>query len=168
MWQQNDSPHVSVLLEESVSKLITNRNGIYIDGTLGYGGHAQSILEKLGSKGLLIGMELNPESLSFTKNRLSHFKGRFSPNLINYKNFTKVLLKHNISKINGFFLDLGLSSPIVDHAKFGFSYKIEGPLNMLFSQSNQNNAKDFLNSSKEPEIYKVLKVYGEEPNSKKI
>ena len=86
MQKYGQSPHTSVLLEESVSNLITQRTGGKIDGTLGYGGHAESILERLGSKGLLIGLELNPEALSFAQYHLAPYSDRFS-GFSKYKRF---------------------------------------------------------------------------------
>ena len=168
MPETGNSPHVPVLLEESVHNLITNRNGVYIDGTLGYGGHAESILERLGSKGLLIGLELNPEALSFAQNRLAPFKDRMSLHLSNFRNFSKVLFDLNIRCIHGILLDLGLSSAVIDQAEYGFSYKNDGPLNMLFGQQNGQTAKEFLNSVSESDIFSLLKKFGEEPNAKKI
>ncbi len=168
MQQNGQSPHIPVLLEESVSNLINNRNGVYIDGTLGYGGHAETILERLGSKGLLIGLELNPKALSFAQNRLAPHQDRFSLHLSNFQQFSKPLFNLNIRKIHGILLDLGLSSPSIDESENGFSYKNEGPLNMLFGQKNGITAKEFLNSNNESDISLIIRKFGEEKNSKKI
>ena len=82
-------PHIPVLLEETVSKLITDQSGVYIDGTLGYGGHSEAILKKLNSSGMLLGFDLNPDAISYSENRLSLKSNNYSLNLLNFKSFSK-------------------------------------------------------------------------------
>ena len=86
-----EAPHVPVLLKESVSSLITDLNGIYIDGTLGYAGHSTSILQRLEPEGMLIGLDLNPNAISFAENRLSTISTNYSLHLSNFKSFSKVI-----------------------------------------------------------------------------
>ena len=161
-------PHIPVLLEETVSKLITDQSGVYIDGTLGYGGHSEAILKKLNSSGMLLGFDLNPDAISYSENRLSLKSNNYSLNLLNFKSFSKVLYEKNIRNIQGFLLDLGLSSALIDDHKYGFSYKNDGPLDMQFNRLGKFTAKKYLNHVNENELISILRKFGEEPNAKKI
>lgn len=163
-----EAPHIPVLLKESVSSLITDLNGIYIDGTLGYAGHSTSILQRLEPEGMLIGLDLNPNAISFAENRLSTISTNYGLHLSNFKSFSKVLFDRKIRKIQGFFLDLGLSSALIDEPEYGFSYRNNGPLDMQFDRNGSFSAKDYLQNVSVDNLIFTLRKYGEEPNARKI
>ena len=163
-----NSPHIPVLLEETISQLVINPSGIYVDGTLGYGGHSAEILRRLDSSGMLIGLDLNPNAISFSNSRLSAISNNYLLKLSNFKSFSKILFEKNIRNIHGFFLDLGLSSPLIDNPEYGFSFQNNGPLDMQFDRNGKNSAEKYLNQVEEIELVKIIKLFGEEPNARKI
>ena len=163
-----NAPHIPVLLEETVSQLITSADGIYIDGTLGFGGHSEAILRRLGPAGMLIGLDLNPKAISFAENRLSTISNNYALHLSNFKSFSKILYNGNIRTIQGFLLDLGLSSALIDESDYGFSFRNDGPLDMQFDRNGKNTAEKYLNKVIEADLIKVLRKFGEEPNARKI
>tara|TARA_S200000501_G_scaffold366785_1_gene402172 strand:- start:4023 stop:4952 length:930 start_codon:yes stop_codon:yes gene_type:complete len=163
-----ESPHIPVLLKETVSQLITDPKGVYIDGTLGFGGHSEAILQRLEPTGMLIGLDLNPNAISFANSRLSTISDNYVLHLINFKSFSKILFQNNIRNIQGFLLDLGLSSALIDQPDYGFSYRNNGPLDMQFDRNGNNSAEKYLNQVSEVELIRIIKLYGEEPNAKKI
>ena len=163
-----NTPHIPVLLEETISYLITDTSGVYVDGTLGYGGHSEAILRRLEPTGMLIGLDLNPNAISYSENRLSAISTNFVLHLSNFKSFTKILFEKKIRKIQGILLDLGLSSALIDEPEYGFSYRNNGPLDMKFDRKGDFSAKDYLNNVSESDLFITLKKFGEEPNARKI
>ena len=163
-----DAPHIPVLLEETVSRLITDPTGLYIDGTLGFGGHSEAILQRLEPIGMLMGLDLNPKAISFSENRLSSISNNYTLHLSNFKSFSEILYNKNIRKIQGFLLDLGLSSALIDEPEYGFSYRNNGPLDMQFDRNGSNTAEKYLNNVSESELLMTLRKFGEEPNARKI
>jgi len=164
---ETTSPHIPVMLKEVVSNLVSNTSGIYLDGTIGFAGHSHEILNQLTSAGQLIGLDSDKEALEFSQKRLSHFNN-FTLFHSNFTNFDIVLENENISKIDGMLFDLGVSSYDIDTAKRGFSFRNNGPLDMRMDQSQGITAKEFIDSSDEIEIGKVIRDYGEERFYKKI
>ena len=156
------------MLKESIEYLITDKQRIYVDGTLGLGGHSEKILEMLEGKGKLIGIDQDEENLNFAKDRLKKFGKKFIPVHDNFSNLKALLQKIKIKKVNGVLLDLGISSPHVDTADRGFSFLREGPLDMRFDTSKNFTAADLLNRYSQKEIFEILKNYGEEPKAWKI
>ena len=161
--------HQSVLLNETVDNVIINKNGIYVDGTIGFGGHAEAILSKLNNKGKLIGIDLDPYALEYTKNNLSKFpKKSYSLYKGNFSEFPKIIHKIGISKVDGLVVDLGISSYQIDSKHRGFSYRYDSKLDMRFDSSKGISAKEFLNNTNQLNLAKIIKELGEEKQYKKI
>lgn len=151
--------------------LVTALDGIYLDGTVGFGGHSGEILEKLKSPGKLIGLDADPDALQSADQYLSSFKTQtklFSLHHINFRYFPQILDKLEITKVNGILLDLGISSYQIDNAEKGFSFRAEGPLDMRLNPNSELNAKDYLYSVNENELGQIIRDYGEERYYKKI
>lgn len=155
------SSHVSVLLNEAIDMLDVKPNGIYIDGTLGRGGHSKKILEKLDN-GKLYCFDLDNEAIKQSKENLKDYS-----NVIyihdNYMNMNKY-----VDHVDGILLDLGVSSPQFDEGDRGFSYRYDGPLDMRMNKDSKLTAKDVVNSYSKEELETVLKDYGEEKYYKSI
>jgi len=157
------------MLDEVIDKLIINKEGIYIDCTVGFGGHSIEILNNISKKGFLIGTDLDPYALNKAKEKLLKMKkNNFSLYNASYKEIPDILSKLGIKKVDGFLFDLGISSYQVDSEHRGFSYLNEGPLDMRFNPNDNQTAKDFLNDISEFELAKLIKVYAEIGKSKKI
>lgn len=161
-------PHVPVLLEETISNLVTDPDGIYLDGTVGYGGHAEAILSHLSSKGKLIAMDLDPYALDATQQRLSDSNKSFSLHQGNFREFPLLLQSLGIDKLTGALFDIGFSSSQIDSGHRGFSFQAEAPLDMRFNPTAGITARDFLNKSAEKELSAVINEYGEERYYRKI
>ncbi|WP_343128327.1 16S rRNA (cytosine(1402)-N(4))-methyltransferase RsmH [Buchnera aphidicola (Takecallis taiwana)] len=158
--------HTTVLLNEAIQSLKVKKNGIYLDGTFGAGGHSKKILEKLGTTGKLYAIDQDPYAVTIAKkicdDRFYIIPGNFS--------HVDILLKkhHLYKKIDGIILDLGMSSMQLISAKRGFSFNINGPLDMRMNPNNGISAHEWINTSHEKHIYYVLKSFGEERFAKKI
>ena len=161
--------HQSVLLKEVVDNIIMNKSGIYIDGTVGFGGHAKAILSKLNNKGKLIGIDLDPYALEYTKNSLSKFpKKSYSLYKGNFSEFPSIINQIGIAKVDGLVVDLGISSYQIDSGHRGFSYMHNGSLDMRFSSDNKISAKTLLNNINEQKLADIIKSLGEEKQYNKI
>ena len=162
-----DGYHTPVLFEESLNFLITDRDGLYIDGTLGGGGHSAGILERLGKWGHLKAYDKDPEAVERCNERFAEELGRSSSRLeIRQEGFEKACSIRGNDKddnrINGILLDLGVSSRQLDSETRGISYRIDTNLDMRFSGSGKS-ARDLLHESKEEELVHIFKAFGEEP-----
>ncbi len=161
------SYHLPVLLPDVIKFLVTDPGGIYLDGTLGGGGHAEEILKSLDKKGLYIGVDQDPEAIRFAESRLKKY-----PNIrIQQCNFTKfgnVLDTLDLKEIDGIFLDLGVSSHQIDAAERGFSYMQDAPLDMRMDQGSQQTAGYLLNNLEEKELSDIFYSFGEERKSRQI
>jgi len=154
--------HKTVFLEESIKALdITGvrANGVYIDGTFGRGGHSRKILEKLGENGRLIAFDKDPEAIP-TTDLLADSRFEIVHN--SFSNISQVLQERNIQTIDGILLDLGISSPQVDDARRGFSFRANGPLDMRMDTTQGISAAEWLAIEDEKIIAKVIADYGEE------
>ena len=159
--------HNPVMLMESIENLQVKKNGIYIDGTLGLGGHSKEILKNIES-GLLIGIDRDYESVMIAKNRLSSFEN-FQLYHDNYKNFHAILASLGIEKVDGILLDLGLSSYQLEDNGRGFSHKFESELDMRFDKSNDGmKAEDLIEKYSVEQLKDIFKQFGEERYSYKI
>ncbi|USS94277.1 16S rRNA (cytosine(1402)-N(4))-methyltransferase RsmH [Buchnera aphidicola] len=158
--------HIPVLLKKSIKALKIQKNGIYIDGTFGAGGHSKFILKKINDYGKLYSIDRDPESIKIAKKikdkRFTIIHGLFS-NIYKYCKKYKI-----IKKVNGIILDLGMSSMQLNNNKRGFSFKKNGPLDMRMNQKNGIPVSEWLLHVKEKEIAKILKKYGEEKYYKRI
>ena len=160
--------HKSVLLMETVDSLNVKPDGIYVDGTLGGGGHAYEVSRRLGEKGRLIGIDQDADAIAAATERLLPFKDKVTIVRSNYKNIREVLFNLGIEKVDGIYLDLGVSSYQLDTADRGFSYREDAPLDMRMDQRNDKTAADIVNGYSEMELYHIIRDYGEERFAKNI
>jgi len=154
--------HVPVMLGEVIEYLQPKPGGVFIDGTLGMGGHAKAILTKLGSRGQLIGFDKDAKALAAAQENLKDFTEQCHFIHSDYRYMNQVCQDLNISNVDGILLDVGVSSFQMDDVQRGFSIKEDGPLDMRMDQDNPITAYDLINSLSEKEISSILKNYGEE------
>lgn len=163
-----DGQHKAVLLTEAVSGLITDTDGIYIDGTFGRGGHASLILSQLSNTGSLIAVDKDPEACEIARENFSR-DVRFEIIQTSFANIRELVEQKKYSgKVAGVLLDLGVSSPQIDNPARGFSFLRDGPLDMRMNPEYGVSAAEWLSTAKENDIARVLKDYGEERYSKRI
>ena len=160
--------HVSVLLKQVIEGLDIKPDGIYVDGTLGGGGHSLEICKRINENGKLIGIDQDEEAIKAATDRLSLYKNNIYIHKNNYKEIREVLSLHNIEKVDGILLDLGVSSYQLDKDERGFSYNVDAPLDMRMDRHNSKTAKDIVNKYQENQLFKVIKYYGEERYAKNI
>ncbi len=153
--------HVSILLKECMEGLDIKPDGIYVDGTLGGGGHTFKLIQFL-SGGKVIGIDQDQDALEAATNRLAIFGEKFIPVHSNFSNIIEVLKELDINKIDGFLLDLGVSSYQLDEAERGFSYMNDGQLDMRMNQEDEFSAYDVVNTYSEDELTRIIREYGEE------
>ncbi len=159
--------HVSVLLNEAVDGLNIKENGIYVDGTLGGGGHSSEIVKHIAG-GRLIGIDQDTDAIKAASKRLEEYKDRFTAVHSNFYNVRGVLDELGIDKADGFLLDLGVSSYQLDEAERGFSYMNDAPLDMRMNRDNEYSAWDVVNKKSEKELNDIIFKYGEEKWAKRI
>lgn len=159
--------HISVLLEESVKALDIKEDGVYVDGTLGGGGHSYRILSQC-PKTALIGIDRDPEAIEAAKKRLNEFSGRVTFVNRNFSEIKDILNELGIEFINGAVLDLGVSSYQLDNAGRGFSYMNNAPLDMRMNRSDDLSAYDVINRYSLDELTRIFFEYGEEKWSRRI
>ncbi len=153
--------HESVLLEESIQGLNIKPDGIYIDGTLGGAGHSLEIAKRLES-GLLIGIDQDEEALAKAREVLADYEDRVKLFHLNYSQFNEALRQLNIEKIDGLFLDIGVSSYQFNNEDRGFSYNKDSELDMRMDTSRDFTAMDVVNTYSAEELTKIFLEYGEE------
>ena len=163
-----DTNHIPVMLNEVVSGLNIKPNGIYIDGTLGKGGHTKSILKQLSNEGLIIGIDRDIEAINFCINFFENKKSSLSIHHDSYHNFNHILDKIKINKVDGIFLDLGLSSIQLNSSTRGFSYNTDSVLDMRFDKNQKIKASHILNNLDIHELSQVLYKYSEDRRSRLI
>ena len=154
--------HKSVLLDETIESLNIKPNGIYVDGTLGGGGHSYEIAKRLTDGGRLIGIDQDEDAIRAAKERLSEFADRVTIVRDNYCNMPKVLDELGISKVDGILLDIGVSSYQLDEAEQ------DAPLDMRMDQRQEMTAKDIVNGYSEEDLYRIIRDYGEDKFAKNI
>lgn len=161
--------HVSILLQESVDFLITDKNGIYVDCTMGGAGHSRGFASQLEAGGLLLGIDQDADAIAAASERLlGKFECQTAVAQSNFKDFAKVLDERGIEKIDGIFFDLGVSSYQLDTPERGFSYMHDGPLDMRMNKQARLDAEYVVNHYKEEELADIIYKYGEERWSKRI
>lgn len=162
-----DFEHISVLADEVIENLNIKPNGIYVDLTLGKGGHSKRILERLSDEGQLIALDQDKSAIAAAKENLKDFS-----NVIylktNFENIDKVLAELGIDKIDGALMDIGVSSHQIDTAERGFSYMHDGPLDMRMDDTNELTAEFIVNEYSQDELVRIFSDYGEERFSKTI
>lgn len=163
-----DFKHTSVLLEETIEGLNIKPEGIYVDGTLGGGGHAWEIAGRLEKGGRLIGIDQDEAAISAAGERLSVFGDKVSIVRSNYRNTKAVLSSLGITGMDGMMLDLGVSSYQLDTRERGFSYRFDTPLDMRMDMRQSLTAKEIVNHYEEMELFRVIRDYGEEKFAKNI
>ncbi len=154
--------HTSVLFTETIDSLNIRPDGVYVDGTIGGGGHSAGICEKLGSEGLLIGIDRDRDALAAASKRLEPYKCKKLFVQSNYSQVKSVLKDNCIEHIHGAVLDLGVSSFQLDNGERGFSYMQEAPLDMRMNAEDAFTAYDVVNNYGERELAQLIKAYGEE------
>ncbi|WP_206460510.1 16S rRNA (cytosine(1402)-N(4))-methyltransferase RsmH [Anaerovorax sp. IOR16] len=154
--------HVSVLFSESIKNLNIKPDGVYVDGTLGGGGHASGICEKLNSKGILIGIDRDKDALRAAEENLRGYDCKKIFVQSNYSNIKNVLMEYDISSIDGALLDLGVSSFQLDNEERGFSYMKDASLDMRMNAEDSLTAETVVNTYSEEELANIIRQYGEE------
>lgn len=160
--------HKSVLLYETVDSLNIKPDGIYVDGTLGGGGHAYEVCSRLGKHGRLIGIDQDADAIAAATKRLEPFADKVTVVRSNYENIASVLHDLGIEKVDGIYPDLGVSSYQLDTASRGFTYREDAPLDMRMDQRNTQTAADIVNTYSETELYHIIRDYGEDRFAKNI
>lgn len=160
--------HKSVLLEETVSSLNIKPDGIYVDGTLGGGGHSLEICKQLSEQGRLIGIDQDDAAIAAATERLKEHKNKVTIIRSNYCNMRQCLKDIGIEKVDGIILDLGVSSYQLDTVERGFTYREDAPLDMRMDRRQTFTAKDIVNEYSEMELYRIIRDYGEDRFAKNI
>lgn len=166
--QPNDYGHQPVLLREVLAYLDPQPGGLFIDGTLGAGGHAAAILAATGPTGRLLGFDRDPAALAFAAQRLAPFGERFIPVGRSYADMGYVAHDRGFHPVDGILLDLGLSSRQLEDGNRGFSFLKEGPLDMRFDPRTGETAADLINNLSAEELADIFRRYGEESQSWRI
>lgn len=154
--------HKSVMLHETLEGLNLREGGIYVDGTIGGGGHAYEICRRIKNNGLLIGIDQDEDAVRAAGERLKEFGSRVVIRRSNYCNLQNTLLELGIDAVDGILLDLGVSSHQLDTPERGFSYMHDAPLDMRMDNRSELTACDIVNDYSEEELYRVIKCYGED------
>lgn len=160
--------HYSVLLQETIEQLHIRPEGVYLDGTLGGGGHAEAVLKRLSKKGHLYGIDQDGSAIEAAGERLKPYGEQVTILRNNYRNAAAALKELGVDGVDGIVLDLGVSSYQFDTAERGFSYRYDTALDMRMDQRNTLSAKEIVNGYSEMELFRIIKDYGEEPFAKNI
>lgn len=161
--------HYSVLLHETVDGLEIKPNGIYVDGTLGGGGHAYEVCKRLGDGGRFIGIDQDADAIEAATERLKEFSDKVTIVRSNYADMRRVLENLGIHKVDGIVLDLGVSSFQLDTPERGFTYRVEdAPLDMRMDDRQTLTAKTIINEYSEAELFRIIRDYGEDKFAKNI
>ena len=160
--------HKSVLLAETIEALNIRPDGIYVDGTLGGGGHSFEIAKRLTEGGRLIGIDQDADAIAAATKRLEPFSDRVTIVKSNYCDMGQILRDLNIEKVYGIALDLGVSSYQLDNPARGFSYREDAPLDMRMDRTQIKSASQIVNEYSEAELFRVIRDYGEDRFAKNI
>ena len=161
------APHRPVLLEETLKFLAPERGGLFVDGTVGLGGHSEAIL-KSSSDTRVLGMDLDPEALAYARQRLAPFGERFRAYQANFRALVEIMQEAGERDPNGVLVDLGVSSLQFDSPERGFSFRFDAPLDMRMDPTSGATAADLLQQLPESEIARIIFEYGEERHSRRI
>jgi len=161
----SDAGHTSVLLAETLELLAVRPGGLWVDGTVGLGGHAAAILRASAPDGRLLGLDRDGETLERARERLAEFAGRVRLEQADYREIPQRL---GDARADGILLDLGISSAQLDDPERGFSFQAEGPLDMRMDRSRGESAEEVVNRTRERELADLIFAYGEEHASRRI
>jgi len=159
--------HIPVLRDEATEFLITNTDGIYVDATLGGGGHSEKIVQRLSENGKLIAIDNDEDAITFAKKRLENYRNVTFVN-DNFRNLTSILEKLNVKKINGVLFDLGISSQQIDESSKGFSFRGNARLDFRMNRNTELDGYTIINEYDEKELADIFFHYGEERDSRRI
>ena len=166
--QEQPLPHLPVMLSEVLEYLNPQRDGIYIDGTIGAGGHAKKILGNPSSSRRVIGLDRDAEALEICKNQFGASARFLTTHRSSYHQFPKIMHELGVDLVNGILLDLGLSSMQLNSHSRGFAFESEGNLDMRFNKDSDQTASDLINQSSEEELANIIYNFGEERHSRRI
>ena len=160
--------HYSVMLEETIEQLQVRPDGIYVDGTLGGGGHAFEVCSRLSEQGHFYGIDQDAAAIQAASRRLEPFGDKVTVIRSNYCRMKEELKNRGIEKVDGIVLDLGVSSYQLDEAERGFTYREDAALDMRMDQRQEKTARDIVNEYSEMDLYRVIRDYGEDKFAKNI
>ena len=160
--------HKSIMLAETIESLHIKPDGIYVDGTLGGGGHSLEIAKRLTDRGRLIGIDQDGDAIEAAGQRLAPYSDRVTIVRSNYAQMKQVLQELSIDKVDGILLDLGVSSYQLDNGERGFTYREDVPLDMRMDKRQERTARDIVNTYSETELYHIIRDYGEDKFAKNI
>ncbi|MGB2696274.1 MAG: 16S rRNA (cytosine(1402)-N(4))-methyltransferase RsmH [Candidatus Zixiibacteriota bacterium] len=160
--------HIPVLASQVKKHLLTDPDAIYFDATVGTGGHSEIILSELSSRGMLIGIDKDKEAIGFAENRLKKFRGRFKFAQLSFSEIPRFFEKLKIKKVSGFLFDVGICSLQLNNPKRGFSYNVEGPVDMRMNQNQKLSAYEVVNHYSLKELIRIFKEYGQEKFSSSV
>ena len=161
----SDASHVPVLVRETLELLAVRQGGLWVDGTVGTGGHAEELLRASAPDGRLLGLDKDRETLERARERLAPFSGRVR---LEQSDFREIEERLGGEPADGILLDLGISSVQLDSPERGFSFQVEGPLDMRMDRSGRETAADLVNRMRERDLADLIHEYGEEPASRRI
>jgi 16S rRNA (cytosine1402-N4)-methyltransferase len=164
----SDSVHQPVMLAETLDALAVQPGGVYLDATLGGGGHSIAILDASAPDGRVLGIDLDPRSLDLASRRLEPYGERFKPLGGSYRDMVALARSLGVSQMNGVVMDLGFSYRQIGAAGYGFSFQNDEPLDMRYDPANPLTAADVVNNYSEQELARIIYQYGEEPRSRQI
>lgn len=160
--------HYSVMLKETIEELKVKSDGIYVDGTLGGGGHAYEVCKRLSDVGHFYGIDQDAAAIAAASQRLSEFGDRVTIIRSNYCEMCKELRDRGVTGVDGIVLDLGVSSYQLDEANRGFTYREDAALDMRMDQRQEKTARDIVNGYSEMDLYRIIRDYGEDKFAKNI
>jgi 16S rRNA (cytosine1402-N4)-methyltransferase len=160
--------HIPVLYQEVIALLQPRAGGLYIDGTIGGGGHSAGLLAASAPDGRVLGFDKDPEAITFAQAQLAEFGKRVTLVNASYAGMAAIAPANGFAQVDGVLLDLGLSSRQLDTGARGFSFKYDGPLDMRFDQTQGETAADLINNLTEAELADIFWRYGEEKQSRKL
>ena len=160
--------HIPVLYRECIDNLVLDKDGVYLDCTLGGGGHSEGILKELSEKGKLVSIDQDQQAIDFASERLKPYKDRWKVYKDNFENLDTVLYCAGADKIDGILMDIGVSSTQLDDEERGFSYRFDTKLDMRMDKNSSVSAYEVVNNYTEEQLSKIIFEYGEERFARKI
>jgi 16S rRNA (cytosine1402-N4)-methyltransferase len=160
--------HIPVLLDETIEGLQARRGGYFVDCTVGLGGHAAAILEKISPSGRFLGIDADPEAIHASRDKLRDYGEAVTLVNDNFVNLEAICRRYHFHPVDGILFDLGVSSLQLDTAERGFSFRLDAPLDMRFDIKQELTASDIVNTFSEQELAQLIEKYGEERHSRQI